>query len=480
PSHLKSVTIGLYDNINDTSPLKLDVSHKLKFSELIPLIQNKINVFLDPKIYSFVINPRADPNSKKGKRKFPSMSDPISLAKYNKHVEDPIIGNIDLQLFPPIQKIKKVFGAPLDAFQIMRKMSDVHSNNYNTLVPPFVLAALQFINAHALDETGIFRLSGNKSDCVQYIQDFNSGKYYNIILHSGVDIKDEEFYLSIFPKKTDPNLVCTILKQYLRELPDPLLTFERYDLFLKLFTHTKKEGLSLDELTQKVKTLIDSLPPINYETLLHLISICHKISSPPHVEKNKMTVDNMSIVIGPNILRSDKSLSLKDASNNIQAENAVTAFLIEHYSDIFEKDSIFDQNIVHTPRTPSDEGLKIKNHQLTEELMRLRLSHRVQQSTWSDRITEKDVEIRVLTDKLEVIEKHREGLLLKLDRDEERINALEQTADREALKNGNVVIRRDEEQLKRDLEQVDALFKILSHQEEQLLKMKSVLVRITQ
>jgi hypothetical protein len=67
-----------------------------------------------------------------------------------------------------------------------------------------------------MDVQGIFRISGTKDEVDSLKTSFDSG----------LDVD--------FNKVKDPHAVSNILKQYLRELPDPLLTFDKYDTFIQI------------------------------------------------------------------------------------------------------------------------------------------------------------------------------------------------------------------------------------------------------
>jgi len=66
-----------------------------------------------------------------------------------------------------------------------------------------------------LDKEGIFRLSGSATAIESLKRSFNEGQ--------DVDLS----------KCPDTHIVCGLLKQFLRELREPLLTFELYDTFLQ-------------------------------------------------------------------------------------------------------------------------------------------------------------------------------------------------------------------------------------------------------
>ncbi len=87
-----------------------------------------------------------------------------------------------------------MFGAPIDIFQIQRKMNNVYTEG-QSVIPPILIAAFQFLNRYALNITGIFRISGKKAEITTMVQQFNAGIIYDSILTTGVDPDDQEFFM---------------------------------------------------------------------------------------------------------------------------------------------------------------------------------------------------------------------------------------------------------------------------------------------
>jgi hypothetical protein len=58
---------------------------------------------------------------------------------------------------------------------------------------------------------------------------------------------------------------------------------------------------------QKLKSQLGQLPPENLAALTNLFSILHKIQENKDV--NKMTSENLAVVVGPNLLR-EHSISI--------------------------------------------------------------------------------------------------------------------------------------------------------------------------
>mmetsp|Transcript_17832 Transcript_17832/g.45388 ORF Transcript_17832/g.45388 Transcript_17832/m.45388 type:complete len:758 (-) Transcript_17832:168-2441(-) len=169
-------------------------------------------------------------------------------------------------------------------------------------VPVLVKDAIHYLDKpeiHTLE--GIFRISGSASLIAKYKQDYDTGK--------DVD-------LSSCPA---PHVVSGLLKMYLRELPEPLLTFDFFQPFLATL-EDPANGL------QQMKEMISQLPLPNYNLIKLLLPFLHVISQ--HADVNLMPATNLATVFGPNLLRDrgDNMLAMVQATPAI---NAVTQTLIE-------------------------------------------------------------------------------------------------------------------------------------------------------
>ncbi|XP_003385510.1 PREDICTED: rho GTPase-activating protein 17-like [Amphimedon queenslandica] len=93
----------------------------------------------------------------------------------------------------------------------------------------------------------------------------------------------------------DPHTVAGALKQYLRELPDPILTHELHADWVAA-AGVANEG----ERMQQLWSVTQNLAPENRENLRYLMWFLHDLSK--YHEHTKMNVNNIAIVIGPNLL----------------------------------------------------------------------------------------------------------------------------------------------------------------------------------
>uniref|UniRef100_A0A8C4F4K9 SH3-domain binding protein 1 n=1 Tax=Dicentrarchus labrax TaxID=13489 RepID=A0A8C4F4K9_DICLA len=120
----------------------------------------------------------------------------------------------------------------------------------------------------------------------------------------------------------DPHAVAGALKCYLRELPEPLMTFELYtDWF-------KAAGC--------FRVLLKKLPPENYNNLRYLVQFLSLLSEQQAI--NKMTPSNIAIVLGPNLLwpRAEGEAALFDmaSASSVQVVTVIEP-LIQNSSSLF-------------------------------------------------------------------------------------------------------------------------------------------------
>ncbi|XP_052688936.1 rho GTPase-activating protein 17-like isoform X7 [Crassostrea angulata] len=130
-----------------------------------------------------------------------------------------------------------------------------------------------------LDEEGLFRIAGMASKVKKLRNAFDA----NVI--------DMEEYAQ------DLHTVAGALKQYLRELPEPLLTTQLYPDIIQA------AKLPQDQRLQQLWSAVRKLPEQNYNNFRYLIKFLAKLAEKS--DENKMTPSNIAIVIGPNLLWSE-------------------------------------------------------------------------------------------------------------------------------------------------------------------------------
>ena len=180
-----------------------------------------------------------------------------------------------------------VFGVALD--KLMERTPEL-------LVPRVLADAAEYLEAHAKDAEGIFRLSVSTNLLVEYQEMIDSGKPVSY---------------------TDAYCAASIIKSWLRALPEPLLTRPLYDAWIR----AQSDPQSLHDCVLK-------LPRHNRFVLSALIRLLKDISAYSSV--TRMTSNNLAIVIAPNIL-----YRAGDEMNISQGPTTVVDTLITDYDKIF-------------------------------------------------------------------------------------------------------------------------------------------------
>ncbi|XP_020928737.1 rho GTPase-activating protein 22 isoform X5 [Sus scrofa] len=187
-----------------------------------------------------------------------------------------------------------------------------HERKYGPrLAPLLVEQCVDFIRERGLTEEGLFRMPG-QANLVRDLQDsFDCGEK------------------PLFDSTTDVHTVASLLKLYLRELPEPVVPFARYEDFLSCAQLlTKDEGEGTLELAKQVS----SLPLVNYNLLRYICKFLDEVQS--HSDVNKMSVQNLATVFGPNILRPpiEDPVTIMEGTSLVQHLMTV---LIRKHSQLF-------------------------------------------------------------------------------------------------------------------------------------------------
>ncbi|KAF2368532.1 Rho GTPase-activating protein domain [Trinorchestia longiramus] len=196
-------------------------------------------------------------------------------------------------------------------------------------VPALVTTCCNHLLNHGLHTVGIFRVSSSKKRVRQLREEFDQG---------GEVLLTEEHC---------PHDVATLLKEFFRDLPEPLLTRDLYEPFL-CTQRIRNRKLKL-EATQY---LLQLLPPANRDTLCALLSFLtcvaeHAVDSVSDsgetIPGNMMDSRNLATMFAPNILHmhragadnaSPAALAAM-ADERMDCTNVVRS-MIDHNKELFE------------------------------------------------------------------------------------------------------------------------------------------------
>ncbi|XP_067408029.1 rho GTPase-activating protein 10 isoform X1 [Emydura macquarii macquarii] len=142
--------------------------------------------------------------------------------------------------------------------------------------------------------------------------------------------------------------ITSAMKQYLRSLPEPLMTYELHGEFII----PAKSG-SPESRVNAIHFLVHKLPEKNKEMLDILVKHLANVSD--HAKKNLMTVANLGVVFGPTLMRPQEETVA--AIMDLKFQNIVVEILIENHEKIFRTlpDATFHEPIsmsVSPPNAP--------------------------------------------------------------------------------------------------------------------------------
>uniref|UniRef100_A0A1I8IX73 Rho-GAP domain-containing protein n=1 Tax=Macrostomum lignano TaxID=282301 RepID=A0A1I8IX73_9PLAT len=127
-----------------------------------------------------------------------------------------------------------------------------------------------------------------------------------------------------FRDLADPHLAAVLLKTFLRELAEPLLTFELYDAVIENHSLPAKQKVG-----HAAELVSNQLPDDNYDLLNYIVHFLSEVAE--NASKNKMTAVNLGIVFGPNLIWSRQQASL----TVMKPINCFAQLLISDYAQIF-------------------------------------------------------------------------------------------------------------------------------------------------
>ncbi|XP_051579686.1 rho GTPase-activating protein 42-like isoform X16 [Myxocyprinus asiaticus] len=178
----------------------------------------------------------------------------------------------------------------------------------------FVRKCIQLVEMRGLSTMGLYRVGGINSKVQKLMTTVFSPK-------AAPD-------MDLDPETWDNKTITSGLKNYLRCLCEPLMTYKLHSDFLM--------AVKSDDQNYRVcavHALVHKLPDKNKEMLETLIK--HLLNVSTHSESNMMTVSNLGVIFGPTLMRSQEETVA--AMMNIKFQNIVVEILIENFEKIFHQ-----------------------------------------------------------------------------------------------------------------------------------------------
>lgn len=173
-----------------------------------------------------------------------------------------------------------IFGVSLTDYDFARGEGGDHGR------PPLIVEkCIARIDEYGLGTEGIYRISGRVATVKEMVMD--------------IERTEEHFQ---FKPHYDVHSIAGVLKQYLRELPDPLFPLplaERVKM-------TADRELYLDNKFSVIRSKLRRLPPIHQTTLRAIIEHLSRVAG--HAEQNKMDAHNLALVFNSVLFGPEKNM----------------------------------------------------------------------------------------------------------------------------------------------------------------------------
>lgn len=228
-------------------------------------------------------------------------------------------------LNPASESSGSLFGVTLD------KLVGGGGAGTSQRLPPIIERLITTIELVGLYTEGLYRKSGVSSR-VQQLKKMLEEE----------SASSKEGATNVVDLQEQPVHVLTaVLKAFLRELPQPLLTYERYDDFLRA-----ADIVDNKERVSSLMALVQELPPHHFDLLERLVFHLTRVAL--NEKSNRMGPNALSIVFAPCILRTAKLQQAQDSLSNVSKQTSVVETILteqlrrvtETLADIDSLDSV--------------------------------------------------------------------------------------------------------------------------------------------
>ncbi|EFA80234.1 RhoGAP domain-containing protein [Heterostelium album PN500] len=195
------------------------------------------------------------------------------------------------------------------------KLEEVFAREAHRSIPMFLEEIFKYLEKNAPSVEGIFRISAGKSAIEALQQKIETNQPLD--LHTILDT----------------HVVSSVLKSFFRSLPEPLIYYSNYQKYLSLSSQPQNTHIT------ELKRLISSLPVANQIVLKNVFALCNTIKH--HKDVTKMDLNNLAVVIAPNLMESIPNLKAEDIQKpeTFAEFNSLFILLVENHQYIFPSQS---------------------------------------------------------------------------------------------------------------------------------------------
>lgn len=205
---------------------------------------------------------------------------------------------------------------------------EFYAPSTSPMVPEIVVKCIAEIERRGLTEVGIYRVPGAEKSVRELKEKFLQGRIPDL------------------RKVEDIHAVCGLLKDFLRKLAEPLVTYELWSAFVDAANKTDE-----DDSASAMYQAVSELPQANRDTLAYLVVHLQKVSQ---CIECKMSVGNLAKVFGPTIVQNSSSnvepmQILQEAKWQPKVVERLLSMPVDYWNQFL---NIEDENIRSPPYNP--------------------------------------------------------------------------------------------------------------------------------
>ncbi|KAM6267252.1 protein FAM13A isoform 1-T1 [Spheniscus humboldti] len=180
-------------------------------------------------------------------------------------------------------------------------------------IPIVVWNIVEYLTQHGMTQEGLFRVNGSMKMVEQLRLQYERGEEVELV-------KDGDVYSA-----------ASLLKLFLRELPDGIITSALHPRFIQLYQDTRNDV----QKESNLKELLKELPDAHYCLLKYLCQFLIKVAE-HHVE-NRMNLCNLATVFGPNCFHVPSGF---EGIKEQEICNKIMTKMLENYNTLFELEGL--------------------------------------------------------------------------------------------------------------------------------------------
>ncbi|XP_062348997.1 protein FAM13A isoform X1 [Cinclus cinclus] len=181
-------------------------------------------------------------------------------------------------------------------------------------IPIIVWNIVEYLTQHGMTQEGLFRVNGSMKMVEQLRLQYERGEEVELV-------KDADVYSA-----------ASLLKLFLRELPDGIITSALHPRFIQLYQDISRNDTQKESY---LKELLKELPDAHYCLLKYLCQFLIKVAE-HHVE-NRMNLCNLATVFGPNCFHVPSGF---EGIKEQEICNKIMTKMLENYNTLFELEGL--------------------------------------------------------------------------------------------------------------------------------------------